>query len=175
MTDHRFGVEGACDEHIHCPRIRVQDRHRTDDSQLVVVDAEWRKLGLCVTRCHTELLESSADHAVRAVAAIERWVERDRISRCNVADFFADAYHDSRSFMSGHDREHGRREFAVQYMHIGPADADGLHPDYCVTRTGHRLGHLSQRELTRSREDDGAHYRLLLVGRGNVTGTPCRR
>ena len=117
-----------------------------------------RAVGLGDPRAVPVLAEvGPPDRAEAALSAGERRVDADQVARGDLGDLLADRLDHAGGLVPGNDREHGRRELAVEHVQIGATDADRLDPDHDLAWPGHRIRSLLDRQLARSVEDDRAH------------------
>jgi hypothetical protein len=78
--------------------------------------------------------------AVVAGAAIQRGIDPDAIADRNVFDILADRRHLAAEFMADDDGIDRRREFTVDDMDVGPADAAGANLEDNFVRSRFRFG-----------------------------------
>jgi hypothetical protein len=91
-------------------------------------------------------------------------------------DPFAHRFDTADNLVPRHDRQLGMRQFAVDDVQIGAADAAGFDPNPNLPRSGSRIGLLlHDQPFTGSPEDHGAHDRMRLQAERRDPATERRR
>ena len=111
----------------------------------------------------------ASDAAPRAMAAEQRWVDRDPVTLVYEVDTGSHGDHFAGELVAGDDRERGRRKQAGGDVEVGTADSDRADLDHDFTGVGRWIGCRCDVQVSRLFVDNGLHASDLLGG-GVVAG-----